>query len=295
MSIMPPKKKSKFVNKSDQERLLQKFYDNLENEESDYLGNVFENEDDVDFAAENISGSDSDPDDETDIELDDNTPSVAAGIDDPTPARKQIFSDLERVLNLDYYESLPVQEYSKFEYSNSSKSFQVKWETVRKNNQHNSGRLPKRNILSNKPGPRNVALSVADPIESFSLFIANSLIDSILKFTNNRISIFHKQFPEPAKVPANRLINLDELKAYFGILYLRAALKQNLQDSYSIWYHESSCSIFPATMSLNRFSFITRSLQFDDRSTREECKKCDKFVCFRDFFEKVNENNAKAR
>ena len=75
MSIMPPKKKSKFVNKGVRERLLQKFYDNLDNEESDYLGNVSENED-VDFAGENISGSDSDPEDETDMELDDNTPSV---------------------------------------------------------------------------------------------------------------------------------------------------------------------------------------------------------------------------
>ena len=141
MSIMPPKKKSKFVNKSDQERLLQKFYDNLDNEESDYLGNVFENEDDVDFAGENISGSDSDPDNETDMELDYNTLSVAAAIEDPTPALKQIFSDLEKVLNLDNYDPRPVQEYSKFEYSNSSKSSQVDWETVRENNQCNSGRL----------------------------------------------------------------------------------------------------------------------------------------------------------
>ena len=141
MSIMPPKKKSKFVNKSDQERLLQKFYDNLENEESDYLGNVFENEDDVDFAGENISGSDSDPDNETDMELDYNTLSVAAAIEDPTPALKQIFSDLEKVLNLDNYDPRPVQEYSKFEYSNSSKSSQVDWETVRENNQCSSGRL----------------------------------------------------------------------------------------------------------------------------------------------------------
>ena len=141
MSIMPPKKKSKFVNKSDQERLLQKFYNNLENEESDYLGNVFENEDDVDFAGENISGSDSDPDNETDMELDYNTLSVAAAIEDPTPALKQIFSDLEKVLNLDNYDPRPVQEYSKFEYSNSSKSSQVDWETVRENNQCNSGRL----------------------------------------------------------------------------------------------------------------------------------------------------------
>ena len=141
MSIMPPKKKSKFVNKSDQERLLQKFYDNLDNEESDYLGNVFENEDDVDFAGENISGSDSDPDNEIYMELDDSTQSVAAAIEDPTPALKQIFSDLEKVLNLDNYNPRPVQEYSKFEYSNSSKSSQVDWETVRENNQCNSGRL----------------------------------------------------------------------------------------------------------------------------------------------------------
>ena len=59
------------------------------------------------------------------MEFDDNTSSVAAAIDDPTPARKQIFSDLEKVLNLDNYDPLPVQEYSKFECSNSSKSFQV--------------------------------------------------------------------------------------------------------------------------------------------------------------------------
>ena len=48
-------------------------------------------------------------------------------------------------------------------------------------------------------------------------------------------------------------------------------------------------------MSLNRFSFITRFIQFDDRSTREERKMYDKFACFRDFFEKANENNAKWR
>ena len=48
-------------------------------------------------------------------------------------------------------------------------------------------------------------------------------------------------------------------------------------------------------MSLNCFSFITRFLQFDDRSTREERKKYNKFAYFRDFFEKINENNAKAR
>ena len=57
--------------------------------------------------------------------LNNNTPVVAAVIDDLTPAHNQIFSDLDKVLNLDNYDPLAVQEYSKFEYSNSSKSFQV--------------------------------------------------------------------------------------------------------------------------------------------------------------------------
>ena len=84
----------------------------MDNEESDYRGNIFENEDNVDFAGENISGSDSDPDDKIDMELDDNMLNVAAAIDDPTPARKQIFSDLVKVLNLGNYDSLPAQELS---------------------------------------------------------------------------------------------------------------------------------------------------------------------------------------
>ena len=293
---MPPKKKTRLLPESGQERLLQKFYDDLDNEQSDYLGNVFENENDVDLAGENISDSNSDPDEKIDMGLDDNTLNVAAAFDDPTPVRKQIFSDLENVLNLDNsYDPFPAQEYSKFEYSNASKSFQVEWETIRENNLRNSGMLPQRNVLQNKPGPRNAACSVADPLESFSLFIPDSLIETVLQFTNNRISTFHEEFPDLVKVAANRLVDFDEIKAYFGILYLRAALKQYLLNSYSIWYHESSYSIFPATMSLNRFSFITRFLQFDDRSTRVERKKYDKFACFREFFEEVSQNNARAR
>ena len=76
MSIKPPKKKSKFLNKNVPERLFQKFYDTLDDEQRDYLGNVFENKDFIDFPGENISRNESDTVDETDIELDNNTPSV---------------------------------------------------------------------------------------------------------------------------------------------------------------------------------------------------------------------------
>ena len=57
-------------------------------------------------------------------------------------------------------------------------------------------------------------------MEPFSLLMPDSLIETIVQFTNNRISIFHEEFPEHAQVVAILLIIPDELKAYFGFLYL---------------------------------------------------------------------------
>ena len=68
---------------------------------------------------------------------------------------------------------------------------------------------------------------------------------------------------------------------FFEIISIKTARVSTLSVSYDY--------------GLSRFSFITRFIQFDDRSTREERKMYGKFACFRDFFEKVNENNAKWR
>ena len=62
-----------------------------------------------------------------------------------------------------------------------------------------------------------------------------------------------------------------------------------------IWYHESSNDLFAATMSVNRFSFLSTFLTFDDKVSRDECWKYDKSADIREFFEKVNKNNASIR
>ena len=158
-----------------------KSYHEFDDEESDDLGNNFERADNVDFAGDNISSS-SDTDDETDVELDDKTPNVATIMDDRTPLHVSrdflIFRKFWTwIIN---YCPLTAQEYSKFDYSNPSKCFQLEYETFWENNCHNSGRLSKRNILQNIPGLRNTARSLDDPLESFSLFIPNSLIETIV-------------------------------------------------------------------------------------------------------------------
>ena len=82
------------------------------------------------------------------------------------------------------------------------------------------------------------------------------------------------------------------MKAFIGIFYVRAALKVNIHNSNQIWYHKSSNDLFAATMSLKRFPFLTRFIEFDDKASTEERWQFDKFACIRDFSEIVNEKNA---
>ena len=48
-------------------------------------------------------------------------------------------------------------------------------------------------------------------------------------------------------------------------------------------------------MSYNRFQFIRRFITFDDKSTRGDRWKSDKFACLTESFEMMNEQNSKRR
>ena len=92
-----------------------------------------------------------------------------------------------------------------------------------------------------------------------------------------------------------KTVDVVDIRAYFGILYIRSSLKVNLMDRETIWHHVSANDMFEATMSLNRFVFISRFLTFDDKPTRTECWRYDKFSCMREIMEDMNKNNASAR
>ena len=48
-------------------------------------------------------------------------------------------------------------------------------------------------------------------------------------------------------------------------------------------------------MSLHRFKFICCLIFFDDKETRNNHCKADKFACMRELFQNSNEKNAKMR
>ena len=92
-----------------------------------------------------------------------------------------------------------------------------------------------------------------------------------------------------------KLVDRINMKAFIGILYLRAAFRLNLLDREFIWNHESAHDIFGTTISVNRFKFICRFCTFDDKTTHQDRWKNDKVACMRETFEAMNSHNASMR
>ena len=106
---------------------------------------------------------------------------------------------------------------------------------------------------------------------------------------------FHDVLKESSKYRYVKETDLIKLKALIGLLYLRAALQLNIFNTREIFFHERSHEIFAATMSYNRFAFLIRFLEFDNKETRWQRWREDKFAAIREFFMKMNKNNGRCR
>ena len=233
-SKMTSKRKA-YVSADQQQRILQQFYDDLDNDS--FLGHSFEGENDANSCSdddsdespvENDGPSESDGpikiENKIDMGLNENAP-----VDDivDNPPRKQTFSNLDDVLNLDNYDQLPQQEYDLFQYQNTSKIFTMQWETQKHQRPRQYGRLPVRNILQNTPGPRNATKNVSNLLEGLSLFMPDTLLENIVQHTNQNIEDFYELYPFARGETYATLVDLTDIKSYFGLMYLRTSLKQN--------------------------------------------------------------------
>ena len=131
------------------------------------------------------------------------------------------------------------------------------------------------------------------------MFITGNILITIVEHTNSNIQNFRRKF-QNVIVNSNKhthcdITDLTKMKAFIRIFYIRAVLKVNIHNSNQIWYHESSNDLFVVTISFKRFHFLTRSIEFDDKVSREERWQSDRFACIRDFFETVNEKNSSIR
>ena len=278
---MPPKKKQRFMSLSQQQQAINDFIENISDDEethfddnAPFIGSDSEDE-------EPIIESESDSDDNEEFEQ---------------APRKQKFKSIDDCANEENYDPVLEQPDETFSYTSADKKFSMTWHT--NVDIYAAGRNPSANIILGKEGPRGPAKNVRTPIDAFSCYITDEILEEMLLHTNNKINRFIEQFREAlatSKYSYVKEVTLPELKVLIGIIYIRTALQLNIFRTRDVFFHESSNDIFQSVMSYNRFAFVLRFLEFDDKDIRPGRWEEDKYAAIRSFFEKVNVNNAKLR
>ena len=171
--------------------------------------------------------------------------------------------------------------YKQYNFSTAVKQFQIKWFTKNKNIR-NVGRQPARNIIEGEISPLEPSKDVTTLFEAWHLSVIDELLEKIVTNTNRKISEFKDRFQETVKSTTKytyyKTTDLNEIKAFYGLSYLRGAINFNTTDVDIVFFHEFTHNIFTAAMSKSSFKFLEKFIQFDDKNTRPEIWRGDKYT-----------------
>ncbi|CAF2746898.1 unnamed protein product [Rotaria sp. Silwood2] len=165
-------------------------------------------------------------------------------------------------------ENLKLNDDSSWQSSYSSKSGMT-WSSI----PHRPMKTNSFNDNTEKAGPTDITDDVSSIEDAFTCFISDKIMQKILIYSNMEYTrnIASNKKPEE--------ITMMELKAFIGLLLLADLLGKSKTDLKCLWRRSPLESpIFKATMSRSRFQKIISCLRFDDKTTREERKRTDKFA-----------------
>lgn len=139
------------------------------------------------------------------------------------------------------------------------------------------------NIVEKQPGVKPVAKNINTIMECFNLFVSEEMLNDIVGFTNTHIRKIKDQFSRERDC---KEIDIVELKAFIGILYMAGIKKMNHLNLKEMWDKDGTApDIFRAAMSRNNFLFLMRAIRFDDINSRSERAKYDNIAPIRELFE----------
>ena len=145
-----------------------------------------------------------------------------------------------------------------------------------------NSRQNSKNILHHRPGPKQfILLRVDDTTDVFLELFGHENLVSIVEYTLKE-----------AKRQGDDKFSfcVQKLKAFLGLCIIRGVLKGKNEPIRSFWSEDYGRSIFKNTMSRNAFQSILRYLRFDDKDSRRERRKNDKFTAIRSLWESVMSN-----
>lgn len=124
---------------------------------------------------------------------------------------------------------------------------------------------------------------------------SNDILQTIVIHTNEEIERQRLRLRENNFVLQTYHVPTDEIeiKAFIGLLYYTAALKQNNVSTRDMWSEMYGCGIFRCVMNEQRFKFLLSTLRFDDKTTRAARRATDKLAPIRDIWEILLSNCVK--
>ncbi|XP_046391494.1 piggyBac transposable element-derived protein 4-like [Ischnura elegans] len=128
---------------------------------------------------------------------------------------------------------------------------------------------------------------LVSPIDAFSLFVDDSLVEDIVKFTNMEAERVNSS--KKLKI-AWKPCDCIEIRAFFGLLLTAGYLRSNHTSYDVLWSQLYGPPIFRATMGLKRFKYLLAFILFDDKAKRSVRPQKDKFAPIREVWEKLNTN-----
>uniref|UniRef100_UPI00358EC232 uncharacterized protein n=1 Tax=Myxine glutinosa TaxID=7769 RepID=UPI00358EC232 len=144
------------------------------------------------------------------------------------------------------------------------------------------GRQNIANALAGIPGVNRNARHADTPVKAWGCFFSDDMLAVVLTNTNKKINKYLSNLtPEVRNSDKNsylREASATEIRALLGMLYYRGMLGQNLLDVKWLFGDRVGHLVFGATMSKNRFKFLLTKLSFDDKDTRPERWRNDRFA-----------------
>lgn len=154
---------------------------------------------------------------------------------------------------------------------------------------YTKGRTPARNVITERPGVKQVAKYAKTNVQAWSLLFTDEMISLIVKYTNIQIDMKRPQYSRERDATET---NEEEIKALIGILYISGVMKSAHLNTKDIWAKDGTgTDIVICTMSRKRFHFLMNCLRFDDKSTRNKRKQHDKITHIREIFEAFKTNS----
>lgn len=163
------------------------------------------------------------------------------------------------------------------------------WTSPQERSEHRRSR-PTRYL----PSPIGDARNVSTPLEAWSLLMTESILNKIKIHTNEEIHR-HRESMESESSSDSMYADVEsqEIRAYFGLMYLTGLQKTVKTNPEEMWSNEYGSTLYRAVTSLRRYKFLSKMLRFDDKTTRTERKALDKFAQIRELWEEFIANCTK--